>query len=75
MNTVLGLMLTIIERVLEKRHAVAGTFLRVGMLLIAFGYVSGYPVRVIARGVLLAAGVSMIALGLRYIEFHCQLRD
>lgn len=63
-------LIGLVERLLVvgSPPAFAGRFFRMGLLMTALGYFNNYPARVIAAGVLLAAGVSLLALALRYIE-------
>jgi hypothetical protein len=66
-----------VERLLTQRRspAIAGGFFRTSMILTAFGYFSGYAAALIIAGVLLAASVSLLALGLRYLEHRLSERE
>jgi hypothetical protein len=62
-----------VERIAANRkpQAIAGKFFSCCMSIVVFGVLRGYPMMWIGLAVVVATGVSLIALGLRYLESRC----
>jgi hypothetical protein len=62
-----------IERITSNRRprAIADTFFRCGMSIVVFGFLKGHPVVGVALAVVVATIVSLVAIGLRYLESRC----
>lgn len=73
----LEIVLQFVERLLTRRQpkVIAGTFFTFSMAIVFVGYWRGFPAPTIFLTVLAAAVVSLVAIGLRWLEKRCPEPD